>query len=153
MHRIVDAQFNDLPVILSLQKLCYSENALRYNNDRITPMIQTQKEIEKEFNSYLFLKVLNEASIIGSIRAEEREGTCFIGRIFVHPNFQNQGIGTSLMKTVEDRFSHLSRYELFTGYKDDKNIYLYKKLGYTVYKEIRRNDGIIFYFMEKKRLS
>lgn len=151
MHRIIDARFDDLPDILSLQKLCYGENAERYNNELITPMIQTQEEIEEEFSSNLFLKVLNGTSIIGSIRAEERKDTCFIGRIFVHPEFQNRGIGTDLMNTIEKRFSHMPRYELFTGYKDKKNIYLYKKLGYTIYKKTRRHDGIIFYFMEKKR--
>lgn len=153
MHRIIDADFSDLSDILSLQKLCYSENARRYNNERITPMMQTQQEIEDEYHSYLFLKVLNDSSIIGSIRAKQRGDTCFIGRIFVHPTFQNQGIGTSLMNTIEERFSHLPRYELFTGFKDEKNIYLYKKLGYTIYKETKRHDGIIFFYMEKMRLS
>jgi GNAT superfamily N-acetyltransferase len=149
MHHIIDATFEDLPAILKLQKLCYSENARRYNNDQITPLIQTQQEIENEFSISLFLKAINGSSIIGSIRAEERDNTCFIGRIFVHPDYQNRGIGTRLMHSVEKRYAHLSRFELFTGFKDKKNIRLYKKLGYSIFKETKRHDGIIFYFMEK----
>lgn len=153
MHHIIDATFEDLPDILALQKLCYNENARRYNNDRITPLIQTQQEIENEFSSYVFLKVINGSSIIGSIRAKERNDTCFIGRIFVHPDYQNRGIGTRLMRSVEKRFTHLPRFELFTGFKDKKNIRLYKKLGYSIFKEITRDDGIIFYYMEKGNCS
>ena len=149
MTTIQNATLKDLKAILQLQKLCYQENAIRYSNPQITPLIQTQDEIEQEFNTCLFLKVVSQKSIIGSIRAKEDGDTCYIGRIFVHPDHQNNGIGTRLMNSIEQRFNHIKRFELFTGYKDLKNIYLYKKLGYSIFKEITRGDGIIFYFLEK----
>ena len=42
------------------------------------------------------------------------------------------------------------RYELFVGTKSDKNIYLYQKLGYTVYKKSEYGCGQIeIFYMEK----
>jgi len=46
---------------------------------------------------------------------------------------QNQGIGTILMKEIEKCFTP-KRFELFVGSKSGKNIYLYQKLGYSIFK-------------------
>ncbi len=151
MVDILEASFEDLSVILELQKLCYRENARRYNNERIKPLLQTLPEVEEEFRDCVFLKATVGSIIIGSVRARRMGRTCFIIRLFVHPDYHNRGIGTSLMKSIEIRFPDVDRYELFTGYRDEKNLYLYRKLGYKKFKEERQSDGMIFYYMEKLR--
>jgi GNAT superfamily N-acetyltransferase len=155
---ITDAFFDDLPLILDLQKFCYRENVRRYNNERILPMMQTLSDIEAEFrvSDYIFLKAQISSQIIGSIRACRRRAcgrgaACFIVRLFVHPDYQNRGIGTMLMKTIEERFPDVDRYELFTGYRDEKNIALYTRLGYRKFREEKHDDGMVFYYMEKYR--
>ncbi len=148
---ISDALFEDLPSILDLQRLCYEENAIRYNNFRILPMIQTLREVEDEFRSGVFLKAIDRSRIIGSIRARQTDQTCFIVRLFVHPDHQNRGIGKRLITSIEARFPNVFRFELFTGYKDEKNISFYKKLGYTRFRDDKREDGMVFYHMEKYR--
>jgi GNAT superfamily N-acetyltransferase len=70
-------------------------------------------------------------------------------KAIVHPDFQNKGIGTELMKEIERKFSKVSRYELFTGFKDEKNIYFYKKLGYKVFKEESLSNDLKLIFLEK----
>jgi ribosomal protein S18 acetylase RimI-like enzyme len=69
--------------------------------------------------------------VVGSVRAFSKDGTCFIGRLIVHPDLQRHGIGTRLMRAVEARFQDKERYELFTGNKSGGgNIRLYERLGY-----------------------
>ncbi len=83
------------------------------------------------------------------MRAYEENGTCYIGRLAVHPESQNRGIGKALMKAIEDHYKP-QRFELFVGSKSDKNIYLYKKLGYTIYKTEKYGCGDIeIFYMEK----
>jgi GNAT superfamily N-acetyltransferase len=49
----------------------------------------------------------------------------------VELKLQNRGIGTLLMKAVEQYFVlEVKRYELFTGHKSIGNLHLYQKLGY-----------------------
>jgi GNAT superfamily N-acetyltransferase len=60
----------------------------------------------------------------------------------VLPNMQNHGIGSALLKKIENRFNP-KRYELFTGSKNDKNIYFYKKTGYSVFKKSKPASGYI----------
>jgi ribosomal protein S18 acetylase RimI-like enzyme len=61
---------------------------------------------------------------IGSVRANVKEGTCYIGRLIVHPDFQKRGIGTRLMSEMEKVFNSCKRFELFTGDKSERNLHL-----------------------------
>lgn len=148
---IRNTEFNDLHSILELQKLCYQENAKRYNDYGIPPLLQTIEELEDEFNNSVILKAVDQSEIIGSIRAYEKNRICFIGRVIVHPDRQNKGIGKKMMIEIESRFPKVVKYELFTGYKDEKNIYFYGKLGYKIFKEENHGGTIKFLFFEKKR--
>ena len=55
------------------------------------------------------------------------------------------------MSEIENCFLNVERVELFTGKKSIKNIYLYEKLGYAVFREKRISDNLTFVFMEKVR--
>ena len=89
---------SDLPEILELQKLCYREAGERYGDFSIPPLTQTLEGIENDYNRGPVLKLETDERVIGSIRAYEESGTVFIGRVIVHPNFQNRGLGKSLMR-------------------------------------------------------
>jgi len=74
-----------------------------------------------------------------------------IARVVIpeYPDMQNQGIGTSLMREIEKLYSP-KRYELFVGSKSNKNIHLYQKQGYNIYKIDQYECGNIeIFYMEK----
>jgi GNAT superfamily N-acetyltransferase len=87
--------------------------------------------------------------IIASVRGYVDNSTCFIGRLIVHQDFQNKGIGRKIMQAIEDRFSDCDRYELYTGEKSLKNLYLYNKIGYKEFKKEQLSDKVTFVFLEK----
>ena len=140
----------DAEGILVLQKLAYQSEAEIYNDFKIPPLVQTLESIEKDFENQFFLKAVIDRRIIGSVRAFIKEGTCHIGRLIVHPEFQNRGIGTKLMYEIEKIFNHCKLFELFTGDKSERNLYLYQKLGYQVYKKANITDQTTIVYLEKK---
>ena len=140
----------DLPDILLLQRLAFQEIADRYNDQKISPLVQTQSEILQEFTKRTFLKAIFEGKIIGSVRAHQEGDTCYVGRLIVHPHYQNQGIGTILMDEIENLFLNVKRFEIFTGERDNKNIYLYQKRGYNTFKSENINEKLTLLFMEKR---
>ena len=149
---IEQAKVEDAEEILKLQKLAYQSEAEIYSDYSIAPLTQSIREIEAEFEKQIFLKAsADDGKIVGSIRAYERQGTCFIGRLIVHPAFQNQGIGTSLMHEIERRFEQARRFELFTGQRSAKNLHLYRKEGYKIFKSQRLTEDVTLVFMEKYR--
>jgi GNAT superfamily N-acetyltransferase len=146
---IIKALNADLPAILTLQKLCYQESGKRYNDFTIPPLIQTIEELESEFQNVIILIAIINDTIIGSVRAYMEKGTCYIGRLIVHPDFQNRGIGKALMRDIEKQFPGIKRFELFTGFRDEKNLYFYKSLGYKPFKEEKKSETLTLVFLEK----
>lgn len=109
------------------------------------------EELEVDFTSKAFLKAQVESKIIGSVRGYQAGNTCYIERLIVHPNHQGQGIGTALMESFESCFSQVQRFELFTGTKSNRNIHLYERLGYKIFKNEEINKNLSFVFMEKHK--
>lgn len=147
--KILQASVKDANEILNLQKSAFKIEAELYNNYDISPMKETIEEIIKSFINCIFLKAVEKEKIIGAVRAFEKDGTCYIGRLAVSKEMQNREIGTLLMKEIEKYFK-TKRFELFTGAKSEKNIYLYKKLGYSIFRKEKSGcGGIEILFMEK----
>ncbi|MCE7044693.1 GNAT family N-acetyltransferase [Dyadobacter sp. CY312] len=146
---ITQANVADLAVILALQKLSYQSEAEIYNDYQIQPLTQTLSSVLLEFQSGVILKASKGSTIVGSVRAQIIDGTCQIGKLIVHPAEQNKGLGSALIKKIEDKFKMAKRYELFTGSQSLKNINLYKKLGYILFDTQKINDQFELVFLQK----
>lgn len=93
----------------------------------------------------------DDITIVGSVRAYSKTDTCYISRLVVLPEYQNKGIGKALMNEIENQFkNNVARYELFTGSRDKRNLYLYNQLGYKSFKTEKHNNEISFVYMEKR---
>ncbi len=147
--KIVLAQQEDLSEILQLQKLCFFIEAKLYDFYDIPQLNQTLEEITLDFSSQLFLKAVINGRIVGSVRAYQEGEACHVGRLFVHPDYQNRGLGTKLMNEIEALFKDAKRFELLTGHKNSKNLYLYQKLGYRIIRTEALNDKLTFVYLEK----
>lgn len=149
-YKIEIASVSDAEEILSLQKLAYVSEAEIYNDFSIPPLLQTLEEIRDDFDNQIFLRAVSRGKIIGSVRGYEKDGTCYIGRLIVHPDYQNMGIGTQLMNHIEEFFNQCKRFELFTGYRSEKNIYLYQKCGYRIFKTEDIVGNLKFVYLQKE---
>ena len=110
-------------------------------------------DIKEEFKDHVFLKVSDKGRIIGSVRGYEKDGTCYVGKLIVDPNFQNRGIGSQMMREIEKRFKNAKRFELFTGDRSEKNLHLYEKFRYRPFKEKQITDKVRLVFLEKVNLT
>lgn len=149
--RILQAVETDLGEILDLQHRSYQSEAEIYNDDAIQPLVQTLPELIEEYASQLILKAVldHDHRIVGSVRAYEVDGTCMVGKLIVDTDYQNQGIGTKLMNAVEESFAHCRKFELFTGHKSERNLYLYNKLGYRTFKSLVIDENLTLIYLEK----
>ena len=144
------ATLGDAQAILNLQKLAYQSEAELYQDWTISPLTQTLEELAREFETHCFLKAVSKGELIGSVRAHVKQGTCFIGRLIVHPRWQNRGIGARLMASIESCFGDAQRYELFTGARSERNLHLYHKLGYKSFRGEKLNEKVTLVFLAKQ---
>lgn len=147
--KITDATFSDLAEILELQYLAYQSEADLFGTRDIPPLKETIEELEEEYKTGLILKMTDdEGEIIASVRAQEMEGTLYIGKLMVHPDHRCRGYGSRLLNEIEQRFPGL-RYELFTSTRSLDNLRLYQKLGYKEFSRRKITDELEFVYMEK----
>ena len=147
---IYKADYEDLPEILRLQQLAYQSEAALFGNQDIPPLKQTLDEVIEEYNNGIILKMVTENNIIiGSVRARENNGTVYIGKLMVHPDYRGHGYGTKLLKEIERTFPR-KRYELFTSTRRMDNIQLYNKIGYKAFNQKTVNNELILVYMEKQ---
>ena len=149
--KIEHASLDDAKEILPLQKLAYQSEAKIYDDFQIPPLLETLERLQAKFKTHIFLKATVDGKIIGSVRVLQQDATCHIGTLMVHPDYQNQGVATKLLLEVEHMFPSCGRFELFTGGKSIRNIHLYKKLGYRVFKADHPEGNVDLVFFEKMR--
>ena len=66
----------------------------------------------------------------GFIVFQNSFGDCELGRIFISPEYQNQGIGTQAMAFMEAAFSDARRWTLGTPRWNLRTQHFYEKVGY-----------------------
>lgn len=145
------ASIDDASEILKVQKDAFLGQAKIYNNYQLPPLTQSLESIKEEFREKTFLKVSIDGQIIASVRFEKIDNSVTIDRIVVKPEYQNQGIGTKLLKEIETKVPSASSFQLFTGKKSARNIHLYEKMGYRrIYKKTT-DQRIELFHMAKRQ--
>ncbi len=139
----------DAEAILALQKLAYASEARIYNDWSLPPLTQTIGSLLEEFGSSIVLIAVSSGHIVGSVRATAKSGVCLIGRLVVHPDFQGKGIGSRLLREIENDFPGVSGFELFTGSKSEGNIRLYQRHGYSVTRTQVVSERISLTYLHK----
>lgn len=141
---------SDLQAVLSLQKVAFTKVAKQMNNYDLPSLSQTIRDIRNDFDTCVILKyTASDNLIFGSVRGNIcNDNICHIGKLIVHPDFENQGIGTTLMYEIEKYFPSCLKFTLFTGEETPNTLYLYTKVGYRVVCK-KKIDGINLIYMEK----
>jgi ribosomal protein S18 acetylase RimI-like enzyme len=146
---IRNAENNDALKILDMQKLAYESEARRYNDFEIPPLHETVKALLADIRSNTVLVAERGDHIIGAVRGLLDGDTCRVGRLAVHPDAQGSGLGELLMRELEAQFPHAGRFELFTGHLSERNLHIYRKLGYVEFRRQVLHERLTFVFMEK----
>ena len=149
MIEIAEAESGDLIEVLELQKLAYQSEAKLYNDWTLPALTQSIESLREESLDSVILKGIVDGSIIGSVRAKTTSATCEVGRLIVHPNFQRKGIGSKLLKAIENMHQHLERFELFTGSISAGNVHLYESHGYKITHTMPLSKTVSITYLEK----
>ena len=148
---IKKAERIDLKKILELQYLAYQSEAALFGGKKIPPLTETLEEVVDEYEQGVVLKMVDsDGRIIGSVRAKAEEGTVYVGKLMVHPDYQKRGYGTRLLLSIEKYFSE-NRFELFTSTRSLSNIKMYSRVGYDSFETKDIDDELSFIYMEKRK--
>jgi ribosomal protein S18 acetylase RimI-like enzyme len=143
------ARVEEAERILELQRLSYRTEAALYDDWTLPPLTQTLRELLEQYDDHTILVARLEEEVVGSVRARLEGGTCYVGRLVVHPRLQRRGLGTRLMREIEASSPEAERYELFTGHLSEGNLRLYRRLGYRELREEEISPALRLVYLEK----
>jgi len=135
--------------LVRILKAAFMLEAIRYNKFDIPPVMETVENFAASFTDLTIYKAEQNGKIVGSVNTLIEGSTCYIGRLIVDPEIHNQSIGKQLMARAEADNAQVTRFELFTGYRSEKNIRFYEKQGYTIYDQKMSEEDFGMVFMEK----
>ena len=149
MKEILIATEKDIPELLNVQKTAFMPVSLKINWPDAANITETLEQATEAFPHYTMLKMLNdEGRIIGMVRGKVENGSLYIGKLMVLPEYQGQGIGTQLIRAIEKQLPH-QRAWLNTCEQLEGNVYLYSREGFVPFKHERINDHLTRVYMEK----
>lgn len=149
METIELASVEDAEAILRLQQLAYQSEARFYQDWSLPPLTQTLDSLRQEFSCSVVLKALWGQLLVGSVRARQEGDLCTVHRLIVHPDYQRRGIGSRLLRAIEDHFPAASRFELFTGSQSLSNLRLYQRYGYSITHTRPLSPNVTLVFLSK----
>ena len=143
------ARVDEAEQILKLQRLSYRTEAALYDDWTLPPLTQTLRELLEQYDDHTILAARLGDEVVGSVRARLKDGTCYVGRLVVHPRLQRRGLGTRLMREIEASFPDARRYELFTGHLSEGSLRLYRRLGYEEFREEVISSALRLVYLQK----
>jgi len=97
----------------------------------------------------MFYKIMANQKLVGAICVLwKKEKHFWISPMFIHPEYQGQGIAQKAILLAEELFQQAISWELATILEEESNCYLYEKMGYTRTEEKRKineNTTLVFY--------
>jgi GNAT superfamily N-acetyltransferase len=136
---VLPAEVADAAELWAIQQEAFREEGERLHNMQAYPLMQTVEGIVDDFQHGPILKAVNErGEIVGSIRAHPFEdGSIFISKLFVKPEYQRQGIGGKLLRAIEDQFPN-DNLRLATVYVVREVFQFYEKAGWVKGDDVLR---------------
>ncbi len=130
------AQEGDLPAALEVQRDAFGRVASELGIPPASlPALRESADALREAVGCgtVVLVACDAGGVIGSVRGTRRDdGWVEIGRLVVRSGHEGRGVGSALMRAIEDRFELGSGFILFTGADTLETQRFYQKRGYMV---------------------
>ena len=124
---------SDAKFILNLKELgmkWYIEKLYGWNID-----IQMQKTIDELNENLSNMKIIMaEGKDVGVTTFIEYDDYCQVGLIVIHPDFQNKGIASQIIKNYIEIAKNKSKRIIIKTFKENPAQNLYKRHGFQVYE-------------------
>jgi ribosomal protein S18 acetylase RimI-like enzyme len=147
--KIEIATIQDVPEILELQYGAFRPVAESLNWLDAPNLTEIVEHARGKFPKYTTLKMLSDdGKIIGSVRGCIEDGSLYIGRLMVLPEFQKNGYGRILLREIQSILPH-NRAWLDTSGDVPETVSFYEREGFRTFESKRFENGVSWMFMEK----
>lgn len=123
----------DVDVLTVVQKITFDDDSQKYLGKPCggPPGYDSAEWSLARMHDGIYFKMVADSQIIGGIIVFNLGSGHFnLGRIYIHPDYQNRGIGTQALQFLETTFQEAKRWSLDTPVWATRNHHFYEKMGY-----------------------
>jgi GNAT superfamily N-acetyltransferase len=141
----------DAKAIFDIQVKAFKPLLEKYKDYETNPANENLERVYTRINNPNggFYKILANNIMVGAIYVFWKKDVQFwISPMFILPEYQGKGFAQKAITLIEGRFPQAESWELATILEEERNCYLYEKMGYTktgVNKRLNENTTLIFY--------
>ena len=156
---LILAKTGDENLIHSMKYFSFLPLYNRYKDDETSPVKESIGKVIAQLKSdntdYYIIKV--DSKPVGAIRivydgVENDRQIYRISPLFILPEYQNKGIGYSVIKMIFDMYERADIWRLSTIKQEKGNCHLYEKCGFElVGNEMLINDKMTIVYYEKRK--
>ncbi|MEK3714488.1 GNAT family N-acetyltransferase [Paenibacillus sp. FSL R7-0333] len=148
------ATLEDAADIHAMQLQAFMPLLEKYQDYETNPANETLERLVERMNQKFvnYYIIRNAGNAVGSIRVKKiEEHHYWLGQLCVVPQSQGQGIAQQAFARIEEIYSDAKTWGLATVVQEERNCYLYEKLGYRRTDETREiNDKMTLCYYEKR---
>ncbi|WP_448162463.1 GNAT family N-acetyltransferase [Bacillus mobilis] len=147
---------NDAAVLFQMQKDSFNPLLNKYKDYNTNPANEfIEKTILRINNpSSNYYKIIIDSNLVGAICISQKEipYKFWISPMFIHPNYQGKGVAQKVLILIEEMFPEARSFELATILEEERNCFLYEKMGYKRTEVIKKlNDKTTLIYYKKER--
>ncbi|MDR2994594.1 GNAT family N-acetyltransferase [Bacillus cereus] len=146
----------DAEVIFQMQIDSFSPLLNTYKDYETNPANETIEKTICRINHVDggFYKIIVDMNLVGAICISQKEtpSKFWISPMFIHPNYQGKGIAQKTLTLIEEMFLEATSWELATILEEERNCFLYEKMGYKrtqLEKKLNNKTTLIYYKKER----
>lgn len=150
--RLEKAEESDAEIIFEIQVKAFMPLLDKYQDFETSPANETIERVVTRINNPQggFYKIMLENMIVGAICVYWKEDRkhCWISPMFILPAYQGKGIAQKSINLVRGLFPEAITWELATILEEERNCYLYEKMGFIktgVQKKLNDTTTLVFY--------
>ncbi|SHG64420.1 GNAT family N-acetyltransferase [Ornithinibacillus halophilus] len=149
--KLEKATMRDANSIFDMQVKAFTPLLEKYKDYDTNPANETIDRVLMRINSLnrAFYKILADNELVGAISVKwEGNAKFWISPMFLIPSYQGKGIAQEALILLEKMYPQAMTWELATIKEEERNCYLYEKMGYNqtgVSKKLNDNATLIYY--------
>ncbi|WP_179863185.1 GNAT family N-acetyltransferase [Bacillus pseudomycoides] len=142
----------DAEYIFNIQVQAFKPLLEKYKDYKTNPANETIDKVITRINNPNggFYKILVNHTLVGAICVFWKEKTTqfWISPMFILPIYQGKGVAQKALVLIEKMFPQATSWELATILEEERNCYLYEKVGYIqtgLRKKLNDNTTLVYY--------
>jgi len=140
MSKFVLAVESDAEALRDVSIRAFEEDKKRYG--AMPPGMGAMEWHLSMIKDGMYYKIELDNEIIGGIKLFNLgNGHYRLGAIFIHPEHQSKGIGTTAIHFIENEYPNITKWSLDTPYLSYENHHFYEKLGYCKTGEFKPEEN------------